>query len=40
MEAAGMIERRPEPYHRRATLVRLNRRAKGVIDQAVEPDVV
>jgi DNA-binding MarR family transcriptional regulator len=40
MEAAGMIERRPDPHDRRGTLVRLTRRGKSVIDGAVETHVV
>jgi DNA-binding MarR family transcriptional regulator len=39
MEAAGLIERRPDPHDRRGTLVRLTRRGKRVIDAAVETHV-
>ena len=39
MEAAGLIERRPDPNDRRGTLVRLTRRGKSVIDRAVETHV-
>jgi DNA-binding MarR family transcriptional regulator len=39
MEAAGMIERRPDPHDRRGTLVRLTRRGKSVIDRALETHV-
>jgi DNA-binding MarR family transcriptional regulator len=39
MEAAGFIERRPDPHDRRGTLVRLTRRGKRVIDAAVETHV-
>ena len=39
MEAAGMVERRPDPNDRRGTLVRLTRRGKSVIDRAVETHV-
>ena len=39
MEAAGMIERRPDPHDRRGTLVRLTRRGKDVIDRALETHV-
>jgi DNA-binding MarR family transcriptional regulator len=39
MEAAGMIERRPDPHDRRGTLVRLTRRGRSVIDRAVETHV-
>jgi DNA-binding MarR family transcriptional regulator len=40
MEAAGLIERRPDPTDRRGTLVRLTRRGKSVIDRAVETHVL
>jgi DNA-binding MarR family transcriptional regulator len=40
MEAAGLIERRPDPNDRRGTLVRLTRRGKSVIDRAVETHVL
>jgi DNA-binding MarR family transcriptional regulator len=40
MEAAGLIERRPDLNDRRGTLVRLTRRGKSVIDRAVETHVV
>jgi DNA-binding MarR family transcriptional regulator len=36
MEAAGLIERRPDPHDRRGTLVRLTRHGKSVVDKAVE----
>jgi DNA-binding MarR family transcriptional regulator len=36
MEAAKLIERRPDPHDRRGTLVRLTRRGRSVIDRAVE----
>jgi DNA-binding MarR family transcriptional regulator len=36
MEAAGLVERRPDPHDRRGTLVRLTRRGKSVIDRALE----
>jgi DNA-binding MarR family transcriptional regulator len=39
MEAAKLIERRPDPHDRRGTLVRLTRRGKSVIDKAVETHV-
>ena len=39
MEAAGLVERRPDPNDRRGTLVRLTRRGKSVIDRAVETHV-
>jgi DNA-binding MarR family transcriptional regulator len=39
MEAAGMVERRPDPNDRRGTLVRLTRRGKSVIERAVETHV-
>jgi DNA-binding MarR family transcriptional regulator len=39
MEAAGLIERRPDPNDRRGTLVRLTRRGKSLIDKAVETHV-
>jgi DNA-binding MarR family transcriptional regulator len=39
MEAAGFVERRPDPHDRRGTLVRLTRRGKRVIDAAVETHV-
>jgi DNA-binding MarR family transcriptional regulator len=39
MEAAGLIERRPDPNDRRGTLVRLTRRGKSLIDRAVEVHV-
>ena len=39
MEAAELIERRPDPNDRRGTLVRLTRRGKRVIDRAVETHV-
>lgn len=39
IEAAGLIERRPDPHDRRGTLVRLTRRGKSVIDRAVETHV-
>ena len=39
MEAAGLIERHPDPHDRRGTLVRLTRRGKSVIDKAVETHV-
>jgi DNA-binding MarR family transcriptional regulator len=35
MAAAGLIERRPDPHDRRGTLVRLTRRGRRVIDEAV-----
>ena len=40
MEAAGMIERHPDPHDRRGTLVRLTRRGKSVIDRAVDTHVI
>jgi DNA-binding MarR family transcriptional regulator len=40
MEAAGLIERRPDPNDRRGTLVRLTRRGKSIIDRAVETHVL
>jgi DNA-binding MarR family transcriptional regulator len=39
MEAAQLIERRPDPRDRRGTLVRLTRRGKRVIDKAVAAHV-
>jgi DNA-binding MarR family transcriptional regulator len=39
MEAAELIERRPDPHDRRGTLVRLTRRGKSVIDSAVETHI-
>jgi DNA-binding MarR family transcriptional regulator len=36
MEAAELIERRPDPHDRRGTLVRPTRRGKCVIDKEVE----
>jgi DNA-binding MarR family transcriptional regulator len=39
MEAAELIERRPDPHDRRGTRVRLTRRGKRVIDRAVETHV-
>jgi DNA-binding MarR family transcriptional regulator len=39
MENAGLIERRPDRDDRRGTLVRLTRRGKNVIDQAVETHI-
>lgn len=36
LEAAGLVERRPDPNDRRGTLVRLTRRGKTMIDRAVE----
>ena len=39
MEAAGLIERRPDPDDRRGTLVQLTRRGKRVVDRAVETHV-
>lgn len=39
MEAAGLIERRPDLHDRRGTLVRLSRRGKRLIDAAVETHV-
>jgi DNA-binding MarR family transcriptional regulator len=39
MEEAGLIERCPDPNDRRATLMRLTRRGKSVIDRAVETHV-
>jgi DNA-binding MarR family transcriptional regulator len=38
MEAAGLIERRPDPHDRRGTL-RLTRRGTSVIDRAVETHI-
>ncbi len=35
LEAAGLVERRPDPGDRRGTLVRLTRRGKALIDRAV-----
>jgi DNA-binding MarR family transcriptional regulator len=35
VEAAGLIERRPDPADRRGTLVRLTRNGKNAIDQAL-----
>jgi DNA-binding MarR family transcriptional regulator len=40
MEAAGLIERRPDPNDRRGTLVGLTGRGTSVIDRAVETHVV
>jgi DNA-binding MarR family transcriptional regulator len=39
MEDAGLIERRHDPNDRRGTLVRLTRRGKSIVDQAVETHV-
>jgi DNA-binding MarR family transcriptional regulator len=39
MEAAGLIERRPDPDDRRGTLVQLTRQGKSVVDSAVETHV-
>ena len=39
MEAAGLIERRPDPHDRRGTLVRLTRRGRSVTDRAMEAHV-
>jgi DNA-binding MarR family transcriptional regulator len=39
MEAAGLIERRPDPHDRRGTLVRLTRHGKSVIDRAVKTHI-
>ena len=39
MEAAELIERRPDPHDRRGTLVRPTRRGKSVIDKEVERHV-
>jgi DNA-binding MarR family transcriptional regulator len=39
MEAAGVIQRRPDPHDRRGTIVRLTRRGKSAIDRAVERHV-
>jgi DNA-binding MarR family transcriptional regulator len=39
IEAAGLIERRPDPHDRRGTLVCLTRRGRNVIDRAVETHV-
>src|SRR5262249_4746947 len=36
LEAAGLVERRPDPNDRRGTLVRLTRKGRTVIDGAVE----
>src|SRR5262249_45904005 len=39
LEAAGLVERRPDPNDRRGTLVRLTRKGRAVIDRAVERHV-
>jgi len=39
LEAAGLIERRPDPGDRRGTLVRLTRKGRTAIDRAVETHV-
>jgi DNA-binding MarR family transcriptional regulator len=39
MEAAGLIERRPDPHDRRGTLVRLTSRGRSVVDRAVETHI-
>jgi DNA-binding MarR family transcriptional regulator len=39
MEAAGLVERSPDPHDRRGTLVRLTSRGKDVIDRAVETHI-
>ncbi len=39
LEAAGLIERRPDPADRRGTLVRLTRKGRTLIDKAVETHV-
>jgi DNA-binding MarR family transcriptional regulator len=39
MEAAALIERRPDPHDRRGTLVRLTGRGKRVINRAVETHI-
>jgi DNA-binding MarR family transcriptional regulator len=36
MEADGLVQRSPDPAHRRATLLRLTARGEKRIDQAVE----
>jgi DNA-binding MarR family transcriptional regulator len=36
MVGAGLVERRPDPYDRRGTLVRLTRRGRAVIDRAMK----
>ena len=36
LDAAGLIERRPDPSDRRGTLIRLTRRGKATIDKAIE----
>jgi DNA-binding MarR family transcriptional regulator len=35
LEAAGLVERRPDPGDRRGTLVRLTRRGRAAVDRAV-----
>jgi DNA-binding MarR family transcriptional regulator len=40
LAAAGLVERRPDPSDRRGTLVRLTRRGKVVIDDAVQAHLV
>ena len=39
MAAAGLVERRPDPNDRRGVLVRLTRRGKDVVDQALAEHV-
>lgn len=39
LEAAGLVERRPDPGDRRGTLVRLTRRGKAAVDRAVAAHV-
>jgi DNA-binding MarR family transcriptional regulator len=40
LEAAGLVERRPDPGDRRGTLVRLTRKGKTLIDRAVARHIV
>lgn len=40
LEEAGLVERRPDPDDRRAVLIRLTRRGRGVIDRALEAMLV
>jgi DNA-binding MarR family transcriptional regulator len=39
LEEEGLVERRPDPSDRRGTLVRLTRRGKAVVEEAVETHV-
>jgi DNA-binding MarR family transcriptional regulator len=40
MEAAGLLERRPDPTDRRGTIVKLTRRGRALVDHALEEHVV